>query len=851
MEHVFADLFTPHGESPAVSADDDVKAARTPKAPKRGGSLKEEAARLRAEREALEAEEQARAARAADGPSFDDDDDDAMDAPGGYDESLSAEFFEDEADPYAEEAREARLAGLTEGMNDNQRTAVLHDTGPALVLAGAGSGKTRVLTHRIAYLVESGKARHDEILAITFTNKAAQEMRDRVEAMLGARIKGMWVTTFHSACVRILRAEADRLGYTKSFTIYDQADARRMVKRCLDELGVDPKRFTPAAMLNQISDAKNKLRDSEDYAKLVGSYFERTVSDVYRLYESELIKANAMDFDDLLVRTVNLLELFPEVRERYQRTFRYVLVDEYQDTNHAQYRLLGLLTARKDGPANLMVVGDDAQSIYGFRGADIRNILDFEEDQKDAVTITLDQNYRSTQTILSAANAVIKGNREQKEKHLWSDLGEGELITCRETPDEHAEARFVVHEIERLVDEEDVGRSEIACFYRTNAQARVLEDLLIRRDIDYQVIGGTRFYERMEIKDALAYLTLVVNPRDVVAFQRVVNTPKRGLGDTSVGRVLQHADAIGESPLTMAARADQVPNLGAAAVKNMKAFASLIRELRARNDDGEPVNQLLQAVLDKSGYIEALENERSIEAEGRIENLRELVNVAAEYDATDQTTAGTDGFLQELVLVADTDGRRDDMGTVTLMSLHNAKGLEYPVVFILGMEDGTFPHSRSFDEGTVEEERRLCYVGITRAKERLYLSWAQRRQTFGQTNYAIRSRFLTEIPPELIKGGGLEEASAGRTYGGASYGGGSSGYRSNGPRGATTAPPKGGGDPKTADGVALHVGDDVEHRQFGPGTIVGAQAGGVVIVRFADDGIERKLMSEFAPLTKR
>ena len=850
MEHVFADLFTPYGESPAASADDEVKVERVPKAPKRGGSLKEEAARIRAEREALEAEEQARAAAAADGPSIYDDEDDAIDAPAGYDESLSAEFFEDEEDPYAAEALEARLAGLIEGMNDNQREAVLHDTGPALVLAGAGSGKTRVLTHRIAYLVESGKARHDEILAITFTNKAAQEMRDRVEGMLGARIKGMWVTTFHSACVRILRAEADRLGYTKSFTIYDQSDARRMVKRCLDELGVDPKRFTPSSILNQISDAKNKLRDSEDYAKMVGSYFERTVSDVYRLYESELIKANAMDFDDLLVRTVNLLELFPEVRERYQRTFRYVLVDEYQDTNHAQYRLLNLLTSRKDGPANLMVVGDDAQSIYGFRGADIRNILDFEEDQKDAVTITLDQNYRSTQTILSAANAVIKGNREQKEKHLWSDHGEGELITCRETPDEHAEARFVVHEIERLVDEEDVGRSDIACFYRTNAQARVLEDLLIRRDIDYQVIGGTRFYERMEIKDALAYLTLVVNPRDMVAFGRVINTPKRGLGDTSVGRVLQHADAIGENPLTMAARADQVPNLGAAAVKNMKAFASLIRDLRARNDDGMPVSELLKAVLDKSGYIEALENERSVEAEGRIENLNELVNVAAEYDATDRTTAGADGFLQELALVADTDGRRDDMGTVTLMSLHNAKGLEYPVVFILGMEDGVFPHSRSFDEGTVEEERRLCYVGITRAKERLYLSWAQKRQTFGQTNYAIRSRFLTEIPPELIKGGGIDDT-GGRVIGGAGYGGGASGYRSNGPRGATTAPPRGGGAPKTADGETLHVGDDVEHRQFGPGTIVGAQPGGVVIVRFADDGVERKLMSEFAPLTKR
>ncbi|MDO9356531.1 MAG: UvrD-helicase domain-containing protein [Solirubrobacteraceae bacterium] len=823
---MFADLFTPQGESPAGAEGSEV--APKPVRPRR--SLAEEAARIREERAAAEVE-----------ADYADEHDDAIEAPASYDESLSLELFEDDdAEDLEAQRVQASLDVLLEGMNENQRKAVLHDLGPVLVIAGAGSGKTRVLTHRIAYLVRAGRARHDEILAITFTNKAAQEMRDRVEGMLGARIKGMWVTTFHSACVRILRSEADKLGYTKAFTIYDQSDARRMVKRCLDELGVDPKRFTPASVLNQISDAKNKLRDSEDQARLVGSYFERTVSDVYRLYESELIKANAMDFDDLLVRTVNLLELFPEVRKRYQQAFRYILVDEYQDTNHAQYRLLRLLAGEHH---NLMVVGDDAQSLDGFRGADIRNILDFEEDEPDATVITLDQNYRSTQTILSAANAVIAGNREQKQKNLWSENGQGDPINVRETEDEHAEARFVVGEIERLVDEEDVGRSDVACFYRTNAQARVLEDMLIRRDIDYQVIGGTRFYERAEIKDALAYLTLVVNPRDLVAFQRVINTPKRGLGATSVGRVLQYADAIGENPLKMAAEADKVPNLGASAVKNMKAFASTIRDLRRTNDDGAPVSKLLEQALEKSGYIEYLENERSVEAEGRIENLRELVNVAAEFDVNDQTTAGVDGFLQELSLVADTDSRTDDGGIVTLMSLHNAKGLEYPVVFILGWEDGVFPHSRSFDEGTVEEERRLAYVGITRAKERLYLSWAQRRQTFGQTNYAIKSRFLAEIPGELIAGGAVDERPA--------FGGGAGGYRARGPRGATTAPPAGGGDPKTSDGTALHIGDDVEHRQFGVGTIVGAQAGGVVIVRFADDGVERKLMAEYAPLSKR
>jgi DNA helicase-2/ATP-dependent DNA helicase PcrA len=830
MEHVFADLFSQIPEDLSVDtagaqSRTTAESAAPDRSAERAPSLAESAARLKAER----------AQRAE---ALWDDEPDAVAAPDGYDESAAAGLWADDA--AADERPE--LTALVDGMNDPQRQAVLHDTGPVLVLAGAGSGKTRVLTHRIAYLVRGGRARHDEILAITFTNKAAQEMRDRVEGLLGARIKGMWVTTFHSACVRILRSEADKLGYTKSFTIYDQSDARRMVKRCLDELSIDPKRFTPAAVLNQISDAKNKLRDSEDYGTLVGSYFERTIADVYKLYEQELIKANAMDFDDLLVRTVNVLELFPEVRDRYRQAFRYVLVDEYQDTNHAQYKLLSLICG--GGHDNLMVVGDDAQSIYGFRGADIRNILDFERDRPNATVITLDQNYRSSQTILSAANAVIAGNREQKQKRLWSDLGEGEPIVLRETEDEHAEARFVVGEIERLVDEDDVGRSDVACFYRTNAQARVLEDMLIRRDIDYQVIGGTRFYERAEIKDALAYLTLVVNARDIVAFQRVVNTPKRGLGATSVGRLLQYADAIGESPLTMAARAEQIPKLSAAAIKNFKAFASIVRELRARNDDGVRVAELLKLALEKSGYIDALEHERSVEAEGRIDNLGELVNVAAEYDVNDRTTAGVDGFLQELALVADSEGRKDAQGAVTLMSLHNAKGLEYPVVFILGLEDGVFPHSRSFDEGTVEEERRLAYVGITRAKERLYLTWAQRRQTFGQTNYAIRSRFLQEIPAELTTG--LDEAPSGKTFGG-----GAGGYRAAGPRGATTRPPAGGGNPMTADGEALRVGDDVEHSQFGVGTIVGAQPGGVVIVRFADGGDERKLMAEFAPLVKR
>src|SRR5215216_6476427 len=431
---------------------------------------------------------------------------------------------------------------LLEGLNEPQRDAVVHGEGPLLILAGAGSGKTRVLTHRIAYLLRTGQARPDEILAITFTNKAAQEMRERVELLVGRATRAMWVMTFHSACARMLRADAHRLGYTRQFTIYDGADSRRLIKKCLDDLDVDVKRFTPRAMQAQISDAKNKLRSADEYRQLVGSFFEQTVADVYEHYERELHRMNAMDFDDLLFRAVNLLELFQEVRDRYANAFRYILVDEYQDTNQAQYRWLQLLSSEH---RNLAVVGDDAQSIYGFRGADITNILNFEDDYVDAKVVKLEQNYRSTQMILSAANAVIANNRGQKVKHLWTDLGEGDQIKVRELSDEHAEARFVAAEIERLVDE-GVSRSELAVFYRTNAQSRVLEDMLVRAQIGYQVIGGTKFYERAEIKDAIAYLNWLVNPQDVGAFTRIANSPRRGIGQTSLGRVLAHANTTGE-----------------------------------------------------------------------------------------------------------------------------------------------------------------------------------------------------------------------------------------------------------------------------------------------------------------
>src|SRR3954462_1862188 len=486
---------------------------------------------------------------------------------------------------------DAAIDALLEGLNPPQREAVTWPGGPLLILAGAGSGKTRVLTHRIAYLLRTKEARADEILAITFTNKAAQEMRERVEQLVGRATRAMWVMTFHSACARMLRADAHRLGYTRQFTIYDAADSRRLIKKCLDDLDIDVKRFTPRAMQSQISDAKNKLRSADDYRQLVGSFFEQTVADVYEHYERELHRMNAMDFDDLLVRSVNLLELFQEVRDRYSNAFRWILVDEYQDTNHAQYRWLQLLASEH---RNLAVVGDDDQSIYRFRGAEIRNIRDFEDDFPDAHVVKLEQNYRSTQTILSAANAVVANNRGRKAKTLWTDLGEGDPIKVRELGDEHAEARYVTAEIERLVDE-GVSREELAVFYRTNAQSRVLQDMLVRAQIGYQVIGGTKFYERAEIKDAIAYLTFMVNPQDGAAFTRIVNSPRRGIGQTSLGRVLAYADVEGLSVWDAAAAAPHDDRIGLAtpARKAIGRSMSTMERLRERAESGAPVGDLL------------------------------------------------------------------------------------------------------------------------------------------------------------------------------------------------------------------------------------------------------------------
>ena len=763
-------------------------------------------------------------------------------------------------------AREERLEALLEGLNEPQRLAVVHGEGPLLILAGAGSGKTRVLTHRLAYLIFSGQARPSEILAITFTNKAAAEMRARVERLLGRATRGMWLSTFHSACARILRAQAPRLGYTAQFTIYDQADARRLAKRSMQELGVDPKRFTPAMVHNRISQAKNVLLGPEGYREVPGGELEQTVADVYELYERDMRRSNALDFDDLLLLTVRALERFADLRERYAEAFHYVLVDEYQDTNHAQYRLLRLLCGDEPGDVaepvagshrNLAVVGDDAQSVYGFRGADIRNILDFQQDFPDATVVKLEQNYRSTGTILRAANAVISHNRGSMPKELWSELGEGSPLHVSELEDEHAEARFVVGEIERLLDT-GTARSEIAVFYRTNAMSRVIEDTLVRREIPYQVIGGAKFYERAEIKDAVAYLSLLSNPHDAVCFGRIANSPRRGIGQTSLARVFAHAASTDTSVWDAAAEPERVPGLTRAAVNALREFMDTMVELRERSRQGVEVAELLTAVLEQTGYVRALEAEGTIEAEGRLENLEQLVEVAREFDNSEESGEHSlDAFLQEVALSTSADegeaaGEEDaGKGVVTLMTLHNAKGTEFPVVFIVGCEEGVIPHSRALDDGVggLEEERRLFYVGITRAMQELYLSSARRRAIFGAGTYGQPSRFLDEIPGELTE---VEQQQARSFSGTLGYGGVHLAGQALG-NGAGLAGGRGRRERWDAAGSggeapSFRVGEDVLHETFGEGVVTAVEPGGVLVVRFAGDGSERTLLAEYAKL---
>src|SRR6266576_3773459 len=665
-------------------------------------------------------------------------------------------------------------------LNPPQREAVLATEGPLLVIAGAGSGKTRVLTYRVAHLINAVGAKPNEILAITFTNKAAGEMRERLERLLGRSGRGLWILTFHAACGRILRREAQRLGYRSNFTIYDQADQIRLVKQCLEELERDPKRFTPRGIHNQISHAKNQLIGPQEYANQVQSFYDQTVADVYQLYQRRLFASNAVDFDDLLMLTVDVLERFPDVREKWEKSFRYILVDEYQDTNHAQYRLLQLLAAPD---MNVCAVGDPDQSVYGFRGADINNILDFERDFPGTRTIALEQNYRSTNSILEAANAVITNNRERKPKELWSELGDGDPV--------------------RVVE---------------------VEDELVRQGVAYQVIGGPRFYERAEIKDAIAYLQAIDNPYDAVSLQRIANRPRRGIGDSSLARLQTWADAQGRS-LWEAMEFAEDAGVGAAPLRAVQGFRTLMQSLQSGALEF-PVSELLERTLERSGYVEALEAERTIEALGRLENLQELVGVAREYQETAEEPS-LSHFLQEISLFSDQDSIRGEESLVTLMTLHNAKGLEFRAVYLIGMEEGIFPHSRSIEEQGIEEERRLCYVGMTRARERLTLLHASSRMLYGGRNHNLPSRFLDEVPDGHVERERLRPASW-SVY--------------NAQRESRIAPRE--------DVPDLSTGDSVRHSTLGEGVVTRIEPGGLVTVRFADDGSERKLVLEYAPLEK-
>jgi DNA helicase II / ATP-dependent DNA helicase PcrA len=652
-----------------------------------------------------------------------------------------------------------------DGLNPDQLDAVVHIDGPLLIVAGAGSGKTRVLTHRIAHLVREHDVSPMQILAITFTNKAAQEMRERVAALIGPVAQKMWVSTFHSACVRILRRDAGRLGFPSSFTIYDQADAERLTSYVIRDLSLDAKKFTARGVHAAISKAKNDLIFADDYAARVSSIFERKIAEIYTEYQARLLKAGAMDFDDLLTNTVRLLRGYPEALMHYQDRFQHILVDEYQDTNKAQNEIVLLLGERHHA---VTAVGDSDQSIYRFRGADFTNILDFEHAFPDVTTILLEQNYRSTQTILDAANAVIEQNVSRKPKSLWTDAGHGDKIMRYHADDEGDESQWISHTLQHLHDAQAFRWGDMAVMYRTNGQSRVLEEGLMRSGVPYKVVGGTRFYDRKEIKDALAYLKVAVNPADEVSIKRVLNSPKRGIGETSVGRIDLWARGRGITFLEALRHADEAGVSGPAS-RGIRAFVNLVDVLAATNAGGP--TDVLQTALEQSGYLAELEAENTVESAGRLENLSELVGSAAEFE----TTAA---FLEQVALVADTDAIDGaDDSRVLLMTLHSAKGLEFPVVFLAGCEEGVFPHIRSLTEpDEMEEERRLAYVGITRAMKRLFVSHAWSRMLFGSTQYNPPSRFLDEIPAELMEDvGSRSRRGGGRGRGGGSYGSGSGG----------------------------------------------------------------------------
>ncbi|MFI5626616.1 DNA helicase PcrA [Nocardioides sp. NPDC051685] len=789
---------------------------------------------------------------------------------------------------------------LLDGLNEPQKAAVQHQGAPLLVVAGAGSGKTRVLTRRIAWLISQRGAHPGSILAITFTNKAAAEMKERVEALVGKRARIMWVSTFHSACVRILRKEIDKVGLKSNFSIYDAQDQKRLMQLVLSDLDLDPRHYQPGQVLNWVSDQKNELRDVEAAEKDARNHLEQTYVAAYKEYQKRLRQANALDFDDLIMSTVELFRAYPEVREVYRRRFRHVLVDEYQDTNHAQYALVHELcadrmddtaltdsygedapgAARPEGanraqPAELMVVGDADQSIYAFRGANIRNILDFEQDFPNATTILLEQNYRSTQTILTAANAVIKHNKGRKEKALWSDAGNGDRIVGYVADDERDEARFVSDEIDKLVDG-GLKAADVAVFYRTNAQSRVFEEVFIRTGQPYKVVGGVRFYERKEVRDALAYLRTLANPDDQVSLRRILNTPKRGIGDRAVACVNALAERDGLTFWEALQKAEDAPGMATRSLTNIKAFVAMVEELLQMVDAGERADVILETVLDRSGYLASLEESDDPQDETRVENLAELVAVAREFsddpvaapsaDPADVDAGtvepGLADFLERVALVADTDQIPDDEdGVVTLMTLHTAKGLEFPAVFLTGMEDGVFPHSRALGDGAeLEEERRLAYVGITRAEKKLFISRAVVRSAWGAPSHNPGSRFLDELPVDLVDWRRTEKemSSWGRpNFANDSWGGGqrlgqpTAAGRRNFSSAALRADAAAKSKP-AREVPSLDPGDRVTHDSFGLGTVVTIEGSGdkqVASIDFGDTGVKRLLL-RYAPVEK-
>ena len=739
---------------------------------------------------------------------------------------------------------------LLKGLNPEQSAAVTHAGGPLLVVAGAGSGKTRVLTRRIAYLMARRNTAPYEILAITFTNKAAGEMKERVGELVGPVAKSMWVSTFHSACVRILRQEAGRLGYSNTFSIYDSADSQRLITIVAKELNLDPKRYPARQFQSIISNAKNELLSPQDYLKAASSQFEQIVADVYTIYQGRLARANAMDFDDLILKTVEVLQRFPEAKARFRSRFRHVLVDEYQDTNHAQYVLVKELVGtdlEATPPAELCVVGDADQSIYGFRGATIRNILQFEMDYPNATTVLLEQNYRSTQNILNAANAVITKNESRKEKNLWSDAGSGAPLTGYVAESEHDEANFIADEIRSLQNSGVSTAGETAIFYRTNAQSRVFEEVFMRSALPYKVVGGLRFYERREVKDLLAYLRVLANCEDEISLRRIINVPKRGIGDTSLDYVDQFANSCGISFWQGLLRCNEITSVPARAAQAIGDFTSMISALIVLVEAKVKPSVIVEAALEQSGLLKELADSTDPQDEVRVENLKELVAVSMEYEERSFEELGEDeeislaGFLEKVSLVADADEipeGEDHGGVVTMMTLHTAKGLEFPTVFLTGMEDGIFPHSRTLDnKDEIEEERRLAYVGLTRARERLYISRAEYRSTWGAPNYNPPSRFLEEIPEDVIVWRNQSSDSLM-----------SSMTRKS--RTTTAPPPRATG--KKSMAMELAIGERVSHDTFGLGTVVAVAGAGdkaEATINFGQYG-EKRLLLRYAPVEK-